>query len=1003
MRLGIIDQSFPGWTAGEHYTRMLLSCLALANQQSIGVAGDGSHAVEIVLLRGNEDIEPPSGIRAEELVYIDRRSRYVNGRALESLGLDVVFPAGVNCVETVRLPAIGWIPDFQHYTHSEFFSEADFVWRSVHFNAIAENYPIVLLSSESAKHDFVEFLPRHSAKARVARFTSSLWTAKLDEHPQDAVGKYHLPGKYALVSNQLWVHKNHKILPAAFSIARKKGLRIPLVMTGVPADYRDPENQLLSNLLQDFATRGLADQVHLLGKLPFADLISITRCATVIVQPSLCEGWNTLIEDAKALGRPIICSDIDVHREQAPSALGHFSPLDPDGLSKILLDHFADLEAGPCLSLEAEMLELTRMRARDFGNLVLRCAREVFEQKQERDLVTPRRNGYLYQKQQDPLSLRGRSKFRIANWAQSLVKREKDAPSIAHSSESAKHDFVEGLPRHSAKPKAAQFTSSLWTAKLDERPQDAVAKYHLPEKYALVSNQWWLCENQEIFPAALSIARTKGLKIPLVMAGVPADSRDPENRLLSKLLQDFATRGLADQVHFLGKLPFADLISIIRCATVIVEPSLCEGWNTIIEDAKALGRPIICSDTDVHREQAPSALGHFSPRDPGGLAKILLDHFADLEAGPCLSREAEMLVLTRKRAGDFEQKPKSDLVRPRRNNYLYQKQQHALYLWGKLKFRIVNFARSLGKREKDAPLVARLMKKLNDGYRCDYWKLSQYAPRALRAEVFPRWRLEASKLPSLAIVTPSFNQADSVKATIESVLGQGYPALRYAVVDGGSTDGSVDAIRANEEHLAYFVSESDAGQCDAVRKGFENIAGEIMAYLNSDDLLMPGALRFVGEYFALHQDVDVIYGHRVIVDANGNEIGRRLVPPHNPEALGYFDFIPQETMFWRRSIYEKVNGLDPEFHFALDWDLILRFVKAGARFRRVPYFLACFRSHVEQKSATIHETVGADEIRFLQRRELSEEPSPEVLAMVSEKFARRAHCCHLLMQHGMRA
>ena len=340
---------------------------------------------------------------------------------------------------------------------------------------------------------------------------------------------------------------------------------------------------------------------------------------------------------------------------------------------------------------------------------------------------------------------------------------------------------------------------------------------------------------------------------------------------------------------------------------------------------------------------------------------------------------------------------------PQRNNYLYQKQQHALYLWGKLKFRIANFARSLVKREKDAPLIARLMQRLDDGYAYDYWKLSQYAPRPLRAEVFPRWRLEASKLPSLAIVTPSFNQADSVKATIESVLGQGYPALRYAVVDGGSTDGSVDAISVNKEHLAYFVSESDAGQGDAIRKGFQNISGEIMAYLNSDDLLMPGALRFVGEYFALHQDVDVIYGHRVIIDANGNEIGRRLVPPHNPEALGYFDFIPQETMFWRRSIYERVDGLDLAFHFALDWDLILRFVKAGARFRRVPYFLACFRSHTEQKSATIHETIGADEIRLLQRRELSEEPSPEVLKMVSEKFARRAHCCHLLMQQGMRA
>jgi glycosyltransferase involved in cell wall biosynthesis len=730
MRLGIIDQSTPGWTAGEHYTRMLLSCLALANQPGIGDAG--SHATEIVLFRGNENIKPPSGIRLEELVYVDRRTLQVNGRALESFGLDVVFPARENCVDTLRLPGMGWIPDFQHYTHSEFFSELDFVSRSVYFNAIAEKYPLVLLSSECAKHDFVEFLPQHSDKARVARFTSSLWTANLDDRPQDALSKYHLPEKYVLVANQFWLHKNHKILPPALSIARDKGLKIPLVLTGVPADYRDPENQLVSDLLQEFARGGLADQVHFLGKLPFRDLISVTRCAAVIVQPSMCEGWNTLIEDAKALGRPIICSDIEVHREQAPSALGHFSPGDPGKLAEILLDRFPYLDPGPCLSLEAERLALTRERAQHFGNIILGCAREVFEQQRKKYSVTPRRN-----------------------------------------------------------------------------------------------------------------------------------------------------------------------------------------------------------------------------------------------------------------------------------NYLYQKQQHALYLWGKLKFSISKMTRSLVKRESDEPLsaglIASLKQRLDGGYTFDYWKLSQYAPRAFQAEVFPRWHLEASNLPSLAIVTPSLNQADLVRATIESVLAQGYPNLRYAVVDGGSTDGSLDAINAEKEHLAYFVSEKDGGQCDAIRKGFRNISGDVMAYLNSDDLLMPGALLFVGEYFALHPEVDVIYGHRVIIDADGNEIGRRFVPPHTSEALGYFDFIPQETMFWRKRIYERVGGLDPAFHFALDWDLILRFVEAGARFRRVPYFLGCFRSHTEQKSATIHETVGADEIRILQRRELSEEPSPEAVARVSEKFARRAHSCRLLMQHGMRA
>ena len=153
--------------------------------------------------------------------------------------------------------------------------------------------------------------------------------------------------------------------------------------------------------------------------------------------------------------------------------------------------------------------------------------------------------------------------------------------------------------------------------------------------------------------------------------------------------------------------------------------------------------------------------------------------------------------------------------------------------------------RSLVTRESDEPLsaglIASLKQRLDGGYTFDYWKLSQYAPRAFQAEVFPRWHLEASNLPSLAIVTPSLNQADLVRATIESVLAQGYPNLRYAVVDGGSTDGSLDAINAKKEHLAYFVNEKDGGQCDAIRKGFLNISGDVMAYLNSDDLLMPGA------------------------------------------------------------------------------------------------------------------------------------------------------------------
>ena len=116
--------------------------------------------------------------------------------------------------------------------------------------------------------------------------------------------------------------------------------------------------------------------------------------------------------------------------------------------------------------------------------------------------------------------------------------------------------------------------------------------------------------------------------------------------------------------------------------------------------------------------------------------------------------------------------------------------------------------------------------------------------------------------------------------TLASVVGQEHPNLQYAVMDGGSKDGSQDVIAKHFQHLSVFVSEPDKGQSDAICKGFSKVSGDIMAYLNSDDMLMPGVLRYVEEYFQNHPEVDVVYGHRVIVDENGMQIGRWILPLH---------------------------------------------------------------------------------------------------------------------------
>ena len=222
--------------------------------------------------------------------------------------------------------------------------------------------------------------------------------------------------------------------------------------------------------------------------------------------------------------------------------------------------------------------------------------------------------------------------------------------------------------------------------------------------------------------------------------------------------------------------------------------------------------------------------------------------------------------------------------------------------------------------------------------------------------------------PRIAICTPSYNQADHLDQTIASVLEQNYPNLNYWVQDGGSTDHSPDVLERWGEHGLRFEIASDDGQADAINRGFEQVDGEVMAWLNSDDLLLPGSLNAVAEVFDQHPEIDVVYGHRILIDGEGCDIGRWIMPKHDDEILTWADYVPQETMFWRRSVWEKVGGLDTSFRFALGWDLILRFRDVGANFYRIPQFLGAFRIHGEQKTSAQIDSLGKLEMDRLRTR-----------------------------------
>ncbi|HVU34802.1 MAG TPA: glycosyltransferase family 9 protein [Opitutaceae bacterium] len=272
------------------------------------------------------------------------------------------------------------------------------------------------------------------------------------------------------------------------------------------------------------------------------------------------------------------------------------------------------------------------------------------------------------------------------------------------------------------------------------------------------------------------------------------------------------------------------------------------------------------------------------------------------------------------------------------------------------------------------PFDAWLFRALVERYWMQIGVLRHYDPRPLQWDRrIPRPRLADASLPQVAIVTPSYGQETFVERTLRSVLDQHYPKLRYVVQDGASKDGSIAIIERFADRLQHWESVPDKGQADAISRGFAHVTNmlgpdDVMAWLNSDDLLGPGVLRFVAEFFAQHPEIDVVYGHRIIINDDDREIGRWIMPRHDPATLEWIDYVPQETMFWRKRAWDLAGGIDPSFQFALDWDLLARFQQAGCHLVRVPYFLGAFRVHANQKTSQVIHTTGADEMRRIRTR-----------------------------------
>ena len=209
--------------------------------------------------------------------------------------------------------------------------------------------------------------------------------------------------------------------------------------------------------------------------------------------------------------------------------------------------------------------------------------------------------------------------------------------------------------------------------------------------------------------------------------------------------------------------------------------------------------------------------------------------------------------------------------------------------------------------------------------------------------------------PRFSIITPSFNQGQYLEQTIRSVLEQDYPNIEYIVMDGGSTDDSVAIIRRYADRLSYWTSTRDNGQGDAICRGFLRATGDILAYLNSDDYYLPGALASIAELYRLNPDAAILAGDTVRVRADGQPWAVARARSQSLSSMLYRGFsCGQEAMFWSRRAYDAVGGIDASLHCALDYDLIIRLRRYGTMLATRRY-VAAFRSTATQKTAALGE------------------------------------------------
>ncbi len=412
------------------------------------------------------------------------------------------------------------------------------------------------------------------------------------------------------------------------------------------------------------------------------------------------------------------------------------------------------------------------------------------------------------------------------------------------------------------------------------------------QKYLLYTANFWKHKNHETLLSAFGMACNEGLdaEIKLVCTGAPGERQEV-------LVKKTRNMGLERRVIFPGYLPDDELALLLSNSAGMIFPSLYEGFGLPVIEAMEAGVPVACSNTRSLPEIAANAALLFDPTSPEQIAWAML-----FLAGKDQLR-TQLIQAGLQRAAEFS----------------------------------------------DQERMAR-----------EYWELFEDAMTAdkkgeVQENVWDVWQKnnkpcipEASSL-TVSIVTPSFNQGQFIGRTLMSVANQHWPAIEHVVFDGGSTDNTIDVLQKFSPPVKWF-SEKDKGQSDAINKGIRTTEGDIIGWLNSDDIYYPDAIARVVAYFTEHPEIDLVYGQADHIDVHDRPFESYPTEPWNSERFNETCFICQPAVFFRRKLVEQHGLLDESLHYCMDYEYWLRLSRAGVKFAYLEHKLAGSRLYADNKT-----------------------------------------------------